>query len=68
MLTENRGASCENCAKPGVKNCQRCATSNGLPGWEPAMGVKVRTFYQDVHKPGWKRLQQVRVREVLTDA
>lgn len=46
-FAENIGASCNNCEYRGGQNkkaCRKCAARDGLPGWEPAPGVKTKVF------------------------
>lgn len=44
---ENLGANCNNCQHQGGKSrkaCRQCENKSGMPGWEPALGVKTKVF------------------------
>ena len=53
---QNFGANCKNCRFEGghnSKQCRKCATKDGRPGWEPAPGIKVR-YGETYSPPDWK--------------
>lgn len=46
-FAENVGASCNNCKYQGginKKACRQCENKSGMPGWDPAPGVKTKVF------------------------